>query len=403
MKAILDGIRIVDWTQWIAGPESTAMLGELGADVYKIEFKGVGDQERGVEKYMGASTSLPHGRHSLVEYLNRNKRGLALDLRNPRGKEIMYRLVERCDVFVTNFQNDVIDKFGLDYDSLREINPKLIYAISSAYGQRGPDGTAPGFDLTILARSGMMMACGDISDPDPCWIIPGPADVMGGYNLSFAVIAGILARERHGIGQKIACSNLGGMLKLLSTPISQYLLSGKETPRQSRVTPSRPGYDVYKCGDRRWIAIALFREGGWSPFCHAIGAPEMDCLEYGSLAKRAAKAPEIVKFLDRIFATKTRDEWIRIFRDKNVVHAPVNTIAEAVSESQVLENGYVCDWDHPVLGKIRYPGFPWEFSETPAAHTRGAPELGEHTEEIMIEVCGYDWDQITRFKEEGVI
>ncbi|MFA4837047.1 MAG: CoA transferase [Dehalococcoidia bacterium] len=403
MKGILDGIRVVDWTQWIAGPESTAILADLGADVLKVEYKGVGDQQRGARNFLGVPTALPHGRNTLFENLNRNKRGFALDLKQPMGREIMYRLVKNSDVFVTSFMKDRVEEFGLDYSTLSKMNPKLIYAITTAWGEKGPDADMPGFDLAILARSGMMMAVGDGPNTDPVSLLAAPADMMGAYGLAFAVVAALLARERYGIGQRVESSNMGNMMRLLSQPFTQYLLSGKAPQRQIREKPTFPTFSYYKCKDEKWLALALFREVDWVPFCDAMELTVLTGPEYDTIEKRVMKSPQIVRLLDDTFILKNRSEWMERLAKARLVHAPVNTIPEAAVDPQTLANEYVRTFDHPALGKIKLPGFPWVFPQTPPTQTKPAPEVGEHTEEILIDVCGYDWNDITRFKEANVI
>ncbi|MDD5095365.1 MAG: CoA transferase [Dehalococcoidia bacterium] len=403
MKGILDGIRVVDWIQWIAGPECSAILGDLGADVIKVEYRGVGDQQRGNRNFCGSPTALPHGRHSLFENLNRNKRGIALDLKDPKGKEIMKQLVKNSDVFVTSFMADAVKDLGLEYEMLSKVNPKLIYATTTAWGEKGPDAELPGFDLAIVARSGLMIHVGEGPGKDPVSVLPATADMAGAYGLAFAVVAALLARERYGIGQRVESSNLGNMVKILSQVYSQYLLSGIEVPRAERLKPFFPTFNYFKCKDQKWLALALFREVDWVPFCMAVGLPVLAGPDYATLELRVRKSPEIVRLLDNTFITKNRSEWIERLSEKKLVHAAVNDVPEACADPQVIANEYVRTFDHPALGKIKLPGFPWVFPKTPAAQTLPAPEVGEHTEEILLDVCGYDWNDIARFKDEEII
>ncbi|MFA4837193.1 MAG: CoA transferase, partial [Dehalococcoidia bacterium] len=370
MKGILDGIRVVDWTQWIAGPESTAMLGDLGADVLKVESKGIGDQQRGFRSYLGLPLDLPHGRNVFFENLGRNKRSIALDLKQESGQEIMHRMVKNADVFVTSFMKDRVEEFRLDYDTLSKINPKLVYGVTTAWGEKGPYANMPGFDLAILARSGAMMAVGDGPSTDPVALLPAPADMMGAYGLAFAVVAALLARERYGIGQRVESSNTGNVMKLLSMPFCSQLMLGKVPPRQIRQKASFAAFSHYKCKDGKWIAVAAFREVDWIPFCNAMGLPQLIGPEYETIPMRVAKSEYLVKVLDETFSTRDRAEWMKILAQAKIVHAPVNTIPEAAVDPQTLANEYVRTFDHPALGKIKLPGFPWVFPQTPPTQTK---------------------------------
>ncbi len=402
MKKILEGIKVVDWSQWHAGPQAAALLGDLGADVYHLEHKGVGDQYRGMISVGGIPANLPQGPHLLFEGVNRNKRGLALDLSKPSGKEILNRLVKTSDVFLTNIETDTMSRFGLDYPTLCEINPQLIYAWSTPYGDRGPDADMPGFDPLFQSRGGVMACIGP--DDDPCMGPAFIADEMAGVMLAYAVLGALLARERHGIGQEVRCSGMASAMQLVYQHLNVYLLSGREIPKNSRQKPNIATFNYYKCKDGAWITVAAHRDMDWAPLCRALGMPELATdAEYDTMMKRLPKAVELTKILDEAFAKKTRPEWIERLKNEHIPHAPVNTISDMVLDPQVLDNDYIIDYHHPLLGDIKVFGFPWQFSRTPAERTRPAPEVGQHNEEILTEICGYTWDDIGRFQEEGVI
>ena len=213
MKDILDGIRIIDWTAWQHGPYGSLLLGALGAEVIKIENPMGGDPARGIQSIVGAPAAVPGGGNYFIESNNMNKKSLTLNLKDPKATEILYNLVKKSDVFLHNFRNRAVNKLHLDYETLRQYNPKLIYAVASGYGPKGPEADSPCFDYIGTARSGFMMACGEPGSP-PVYPSGGVADQGGAIMLAFSVILALLARERLGVGQKVDISQVGTMVAL---------------------------------------------------------------------------------------------------------------------------------------------------------------------------------------------
>lgn len=403
MPGVLDGVRVVDWTMWYVGPEAAALLGDLGAEVIHIEEKGKGDQMRGLHTFLGIPCLLPGGRQVAFEHHNRNKKSLAVDLKKPQGREIVYRLVKQADVFVTNFRRPAAQKLGLDYATLSRYNPRLVYAWATAFGRRGPYGLTPGLDLVALARSGMMMASGDSGDA-PTWISPGVGDAIGGTMLALGIVSALLARERYGIGQELTTSQLIGLMKLQATSVMTQLLTGRERPRQARTQATNPLYNWYRCADGGWIALGLLREGEWPRFCQAIGQSELVAdPRFETYRRRQQNGPELVALLDQVFATRTRQEWCRLLTEADLIHSPVNRISDLPHDPQVVENDYIFEYDHPSLGQIGFIGFPVEFTQTPMTLRQPAPDLGQHTEEVLTELCGYSWEEVAQLREKEVL
>ena len=256
MAMPLDGIRVIDWTIWQQGPVASAMLGDLGAEVIKIEERETGDPGRGILSASGVDLS---GRPNFYfEANNRNKKGITLDLRKPEAVEIVHRLAEKSDVFVQNCRQGVADRLGLGYEALRERNPKLIYANASGYGPEGPDSGEPSFDVVGLARSGIMLAAGE-PDMPPLAIAGGVADQMGAIMLAYGVLAALIARERHGVGQVVDASHLGSMAMLQGLSLSAQLMMGFALPRQPRSRAGNPLWNHYRCADDKWIAVAMLQ------------------------------------------------------------------------------------------------------------------------------------------------
>jgi CoA:oxalate CoA-transferase len=405
VSGVLEGIRILDCTIWQQGPVATTMLGDLGADVIKIEDPIRGDPGRGMQRLLGLDTTLPGGRNLYFEGQNRNKRGITLDMKNEAGRQVLYRLVERSDVFVQNFRRGVADRLGVSYHDLVQYNPKLIYASASGLGPKGSEADRPVTDNTAVARSGIMTAMGE-PDLPPLRPMGGLADQMGAIILAYAILAAIIARERFGVGQEVDVSLLGGVTALQSLSLMSVLVLGKELPRISRAKAANPLSNHYFCADGKGIAFGMLQgDRYWPDFCKALGREDLrDNPLFRDAKARAENAEEIVAILDKIFATKTSDEWLRLFDEAgDFVCAPVNSISDVCSDPQMLENDYIVDFDHPSMGKVKLPGIPFSLSVTPGSVRRAAPQFGEHTEEVLIEVGGYTWDEIARLREQGVI
>lgn len=402
---ILAGIRVIDWSVMHAGPYAAAMLADLGAEVIHLEDPKRGDASRGVTTLYGQPAALPGGRHVLFEEYNRNKKSIAINLKHQDGREAIYRLTERSDVFLTNYRPNAAARFGVDYETLQRYNPKLIYARGSGYGFQGPRKDLPSFDLIAQAMSGMMLSSGEEGAP-PVFLTPGLGDRLTALCLAYGVIAALLARERLGIAQQVDVSQLGSMSLLQGSHLAQALLLGWTYPRHNRIRPHRnPLYNSYACSDGKWIVMDISREEYWPSLCEVIGRADLaKDPRFADEPSRMKHREELVRILDEVFAKKTAAEWEAIVHGgADVPFSAVKTVGELAYDEQMAANGYVVDWDHPVLGKIKFPGFPIQFSETPPSLNAPAPELGQHTEEILTQVCGYSWDDITELQERGVI
>ena len=406
----LAGIRIVDWTIWQQGPVAGAMLGDLGAEVIKIEERERGDGGR-------AMLSFPDGKSPYWEMNNRNKKSVAVDLKKPEGVELVRRLIDRSDVFVQNFRPGVADKLGLDYETLKARNPELIYATASAFGPVGPERSARAYDLIGQARSGFLLRTGHEDEPD----IPdgGMADQMGAIMLAYGILTGIIARERHGVGQRVDTSLLGSMMWLRGLPVVLSLMKegGEEaksemskhmkSARPTRLDPGNPLWNTFRCGDGKWMALAILAtDPHWPVVLEALGQPPelRDNPDYQDHWGRCTHAREITAILDPIFASHPRDYWLERFTRKgDLPVCAINSTAEAACDLQAVLNGYVTDLDHPSYGTIRLPGFPVTLSETPARIHRQAPQFGEHTEQVLTEILERDWDHLTDLRDKQVI
>jgi crotonobetainyl-CoA:carnitine CoA-transferase CaiB-like acyl-CoA transferase len=404
MPMPLDGIRVIDWTIWQQGPIASAMLGDLGAEVIKVEQRGTGDPGRYLTQLGGKS--LADRPNFYFEANNRNKRGITLDLKTGEGRQVIYDLVARSDVFVQNFRKGVAKRLGLDYAALREHNPRLIYANASGYGPEGPESAEPSFDYLGLARSGVMYAAGE-PDMPPLAVTGGIADQIGGGMLAFGVMAALVARERYGVGQEVDASHLGSMTWLQGLSVSCKLMAGFPFKRVHRSRAGSPLWNHYECKDGKWIALAMLQaDRYWGDLAGAIGHPELATDErFKDGYQRAQNAEAAIAILDRAFATRTRDEWVAHLREAkgDFIFTIVNSVEDLPEDPQILANDYVVDFDHPQHGKTRVLGLPVRLRETPGSVRLPAPELGQHTEEILLDVLGYGWERITELRERGAI
>jgi crotonobetainyl-CoA:carnitine CoA-transferase CaiB-like acyl-CoA transferase len=401
MKGPLDGVRVVEITMFQQGPVCGTKLGDLGADVIKVEPL-TGDPGRGFMRIIGTMVGLK-GRNYYFEQHNRNKRSIALDLKTKEGKELFLKLIDSADVFLTNMSIEAPKKMGIGPDVLMKRNPRLIYAQASGWGRRGPDANELSFDYTGIGRSGLMMSSGERGSP-PAQVLPGLGDELGGMVCAWAICCALYARERTGKGQLVDTSLMGSIICMESLVLSAPAMLGQEFPREIRTEAGNPIYNHYQAKDGKWFILAhLQPDRYWPNVCRALGKPELENdPRFHSIEARGEHAKELIAIMDKIFATKTRDEWFKIFEREGLIHSPVQTPTEVISDPQALANNYVTSFDHPVFGRTKMVGFPWDFSQTPASVRREAPELGQHTEDILLEM-GYNWDDISKLKSGGVI
>ncbi|MDP2728144.1 MAG: CoA transferase, partial [Dehalococcoidia bacterium] len=318
--------------------------------------------------------------------------------------EIAYRLVKKADVFYTNFRRGAADRLGVDYQSLSRYNSRLIYARASTYGPKGAEVDTRGFDWVGQARSGMMMAGAGDGDP-PFVMTGGMVDQAGAIALAYGVLVALVARDRLGVGQEVDTSLIGSALWLQYISLTSYLLRGKEMHRHDRTRAVNPLGNTYRCADGKWLAlIEIQTDRFWGDFCRALGAENLtEDPRFGDVKGRRQHKEALIVILDQIFATKTRDDWVKVLRNYQFAYAPISTIPEMVSDPQVLANDYIVEMDHPDLGRIKAVGLPITLSHSQGMVKNPAPQLGQHTEEVLLDWGGYTWEEISSFREEGVI
>jgi crotonobetainyl-CoA:carnitine CoA-transferase CaiB-like acyl-CoA transferase len=390
----LAGVRVLDLTMFVQGPQAGQLLADLGADVIKIELPGSGDAARGLVVSESDRCS------AMFYALNRGKRSVTLDLRTAAGKEALLRLAQGADVLLSNFRPGMLERWGLGYDDLAPLNPRLIYAAGSAYGPDGPDAEREGADLNGQAAGGLLSTLGeDGSFPSPVGAFI--ADHSASQNLATGVLAALYARERTGRGQRVDVSLLDGQIWAQATEFTHFLLTGQIPGRANRGHPLVAGvWRVFASADG-YITIAGARPPLWAGFCRAIERPDLlDDPRFTGPSVSEEGWQELFALLEPIFRSRSTAEWCERLRAEHQRFAPLRSHAEVVADPQVWVNGYLVEVEHPQWGRIAALGHPIRFGETPAKPGAVAPEPGQHTEEVLAET-GLSWDEIAALRERG--
>jgi len=398
----LEGIRVVDLSQGVFGPGATTILADWGAEVIKVEERHHGDIMRGLAiSAFGVSSPAVNSHASFLAW-DRNKRSIALDITTEKGREVLSRLVKTSDVFVQNFRANATAKLKIDYETIRNENPRIIYAWPSGWGHKGPMSDRPGFDILVQAMTGFMKQVGGPDDP-PCVVGPAVFDSGGSLALACGITTALFVRERTGKSQKVETSLLGTAVFLQANYINYNFLTGSLLPRSRRGQSMIGGLSLTFKAKDGWLAMGGVSNERWPAFCRALGIQHvMDDPRFKTSDDRVAHRDELVIILDRVFLTKSRDEWVRLLNDADQLVAPVNTYAEFALDPQAPANDYICQFDDPVKGPTRLSGMPVELNETPGEIRRLPPELGEHTNEILLEF-GYSWEEIAQLSSEQIV
>jgi len=380
MPGALDGIRIVDLSIQIPGPYGSMILGDLGAEIIKIEQPGVGDFAR----------LLP----SLFNGINRNKKSMIVDLKSPQGRAIVHKLAEDADVVLEGFRPGVVQKLGIDYAILKRINPRIIYCSITGYGQDGPYKNISGHDLNYQGISGLLSLTEHLQVSADLSGIP-LADIAGGMFAAISILTALINRTKTGRGQYIDVSMAAGVFSWVSTS----LLAGfRELNDEESLYI--PHYGIFKTKDEKFITLGIIHEEHfWQNLCAVIDLGSLKDLDF---MERIAQRDEIVSALQTVFMTKTREEWIALLNKADVPCSPVLTIEESFADPQIQHRKMVFEQEHPPEGRIKQRAFPARFSDTPLKQDVPPPLFGQHTDEILLEL-GYTQDDIRQLREEKII
>jgi formyl-CoA transferase len=402
MQALQD-IRVLDLTRILAGPYCTMMLGDLGADVIKIERPGRGDDSRGWgPPFVGQPYGPYPGESAYFIATNRNKRSVTSNLKSPKGLDIVRKLARISDVLVENFRTGVLDRMGLGYDELRESNPRLVYCSVSGYGRTGPYAERPGYDFIIQAEGGMMGITGPEEGP-PYRVGVPIVDIATGMFAATAVMAALHARTHSGEGQLVDVSLLNTQIALLTNVGSNYLVGGAEPRRLGNAHPNIAPYEVFRARDR-WFAMGAGNERQWGMLCDLIGRPDLkDDPRFATNSARVSNRPELVAALSKVFGSRDAEDWLADLRDAGLPCGPINAVPDVFRHPQSEARGLVLETQHPTAGQMRLTGFPYLLSQTPAVVHRPPPLLGQHTREVLTDLLGHSDAEVTALQEEGAI
>jgi len=388
----LEGIRVLDLSRILAGPWCTQNLADLGADVIKVERPGTGDDTRHWgPPYLKDGQGRDTAEAAYYLSANRNKRSLEADIATPHGAALIRELAAHCDILVENFKVGGLRKYGLDYDSLREINPRLIYCSVTGFGQDGPCAQLPGYDFMIQGLGGLMSITGERDD------LPGGGpqkagvavtDIITGMYASVAILAALQERHRSGLGQHLDIALLDCHVALLANQNSNYFASGVAPTRAGNAHQNVVPYQVFAASDGHLI-VATGNESQYRAYCKAIGAPELgDDPRFATNRLRVTNREELIALLSDIMKQGRRDDWIARLEAAGVPCGPINNIAQAFAHPQVQARQLRRELPHPLGGTAAVTASPLRFSATPVVYRRAPPLLGEHTAEILREVLG---------------
>jgi formyl-CoA transferase len=394
---LLDGVRVIDLTRVLAGPYCTMLLGDLGADIIKIEHPIRGDDTR----HWGPPF-VEGGQSAYFLCANRNKRSLTLDLKSDQGIEILRELIRKGDVIVDNFRTGTLERWGLSYEELNRLREGMIYCTITGYGYTGPYKDRPGYDFMAQAQGGFMSVNGPV-DGEPFRAGVAIADLAAGIFASNAIMAALFARERTGDGQRIDISLLDSMVALMSYVASNYLVSGENPNRFGNAHPNIVPYQEFKSRDG-YIALAAGNDKQWGLLCNAIGHPEwVEDERFVNNPKRLENRELLIEYVNREIGRRDSEEWLSVFEEVGIPAASINDMAQTFSDPQVQARNLRVEIPHPTAGTVPLVASPMNIPTSPATVRHPPPLLGQHTDEILSTILNYDEGIIESLRTTGVI
>ena len=397
MRYPLEGVRVLDLTRVLAGPYCTMMLGDLGADVLKVERPGAGDDVRA-----WGPPFAPGGESAYFLCVNRNKRSITIDLKTSPGQDLVRELARRCEVLVENFKTGTLDEMGIGYEALRGVTPGLIYCSITGFGTTGPYADLPGYDLIAQAMGGIMSITGEVSG-EPMKVGVPIVDISTGMFSAVAILAALRVKERTGQGQRIDMALLDSQIAWLGNVAGNYLVGGQPARRLGNAHPNITPYEVFPTRDGH-VALAVGNEGQWRRFCQVAGAPHLaeDPL-FRTNADRVRNREKLVPVMAEVMRRRTSQEWMDLLRADDIPCGPIQTVDRALNDPQVLARGMVVEARHPTAGPVKLVASPLKLCETPPAVRLPPPTLGQHTEEILREMLGLAPQAIADLRDQKVI
>jgi crotonobetainyl-CoA:carnitine CoA-transferase CaiB-like acyl-CoA transferase len=390
----LSGIKVLDLCRVVSGPFATMHLGDLGADVVKIEDPRIGDESR---RY---GPPFVNGESSYFLSVNRNKRSCAIDLKSPAGRDAALALANVADVVIDNFRPGTLDKWGLSYAALSADNPKLIQCSISGFGRTGPDASRPGYDLILQGESGVMDITGDPDGP-PMKVGTSIADLVTGLYASQAVLAALVKRERSGVGGSVDVSMLDAMASLLTFNAGMYFASGVSPKRRGNVHPTISPYETFEANDG-WLNVGVANDKFWSLFCSVVDRKEIETdTRFDKAPKRAANRAALAEILKPIFRSRPRDHWLDVLGKAGIPCGAIRTVGEVCESPQLVQRDMVQTVTHGVAGDVKFVVRPLRFDDLPPGPSTPPPTLGEHTIEVFEDWLGWTRTNLSEYASRG--
>ncbi len=397
MAGPLDGIRVLDLSRVLTGPFCSMLLGDLGAEVIKIEIPKTGDDTR------QWGPPFIHGESAYFLSINRNKKSVTLDLSKDKGRKILYALAEKSDVLLENFRPGVTTRLQVDYPTLVKKNPRLIYCSITSYGHTGPYRDRLAYDLVLQAMGGLMGITGETGRP-PVRIGVALSDIGAGMYAAIAILAALTARARTDKGQWLDISLLDGTVSWMTYMAANFFASGRNPERMGSAHPTIVPYQCFETSDGQFIALAVGNDKLFRNFCKAISRESLaDDHRFSTNPSRVINRDQLVPILEEVFKQKPRDEWLLILTKEGVPAGPVYSQQEVFSDPQILQRKMLLHIQHPTAGEITQIGIPMMFSDTNPEVRSPPPTLGEHSNEVLGKLLGYDKRRIAELRNEGVV
>ena len=395
-KGALNGIRVLDLTRVLAGPFCTMLLGDMGAEIIKIETPGNGDDSRRYPPFVGEESAY-------FMNLNRNKKSLVLNLKNSKAKEVLLKLVEKSDVILENFRPGTMEKLGVGYKTIKARNPDIVYACISGFGHFGPYKDLPGYDIIGQAMGGIMSITGWPDSP-PTRTGTAIADVLAGLNACVGILAGLLAVRNGGAGQKVDIALVDSVVSAMETIIQIYLVENRIPQRTGNRYEFIYPYDTFEASDG-WVIIAVGNNKLWEVFCNAVERPELlDDSDFRDNYDRVKAHVEVKRIVEEWSRQKTVKEIVDFMLSKKIPCAPIYTVKEVVEDDHIAEaRRMIREIEHPIAGPVKVIGSPVNMSETPAEVALPAPLLGQHSEEVLKDVLNFTQEEIKSLIKEKAI
>ncbi len=396
MAGPLQGVRVLDLTRILSGPYCTMMLGDMGADIIKVENPKGGDDTR------GWGPPFLNGVSTYYISINRNKKSFTLNLKHGKGKEILTDLIRRSDVVAENFRPGTLDKLGFPWEEVQRINPRAILTSVSGFGHTGPRASEPGFDVVIQGEGGLMSITGEPDGP-PTKIGASVADIVAGMLAAQGTILALYHREKTGKGQKVDISMLDGQVALLTYHANSFFATGATPPRRGNKHPSITPYETYQCADGH-LNLGVGNDSLWQRFCDSVELGDLkDDPRFAVNSDRVKNRKALQELLDEFFAARKVAPTLELLKSAGIPCGPINDISQVFDEPQVLVRDMVVDMDVPEAGPTRLTGVPIKLSETPGAVETPPPSLGQHTEELLESLLGLDAPARQVLRDDGVI